>query len=117
MGGKDQRYTLQVLRDAARKVGVPRVAVDDIDSRQLAAHHKVLQQRRKELLVPWIVRGKSDGRLHALNPKSPRLLLLIAKAEPLDRIAPAIERSQFTGEVLDVDARAAVHVRRVLVRE
>jgi hypothetical protein len=63
-----ERHIVQKLRERAGEVRVPGVAVYDVDVRQSAAHHQVLQQRVEQLHVPRIARAELDRRLHAVDP-------------------------------------------------
>ena len=110
-----ERDVLQHLHEAARKVRIPRVTVHDVRVGQCAAHQQVLQQRGKQLRVSRILRRQSHWRLDARDRQVLQALPLIAERQDLDVVAPLVQGGELAREVLDVDARAAVHVRRVLV--
>jgi hypothetical protein len=92
------------------------MAVHDVRVGERAAHHEVLQQGGEESRVPGVLRRQRHWRLDAGHRQVRGALVLIAEAHDLHVMARVVvERRQLAREVLDVDARAAVHVRRVFV--
>jgi hypothetical protein len=66
--------------------------------------------------VTRILKGKGSGRRSdAANPYVVAILLLLTEAENGKGVPAVLEPAKFSGEMLDVDARAPVHVRGIFV--
>src|SRR5436190_11622362 len=96
---------------------VPGVTVHDVDAGERAGHLEVLKQRRKQLGMAWVLSRQLNGGDDATNVQVPSVFALLAEAQYLYRVSAPVERGQLPGQILDVDAGAAVDVRRILVRE
>ena len=110
---RDVRDPVDELREVAAEVRVPGVAVDELGARRPGGHREIDRERlerrgvrlRPGERLPGPVRD--DGR---------------AAGDGRAVLAPAVHRhlgtaGELAGEVLDVDAGAAVDVGRVLARE
>ena len=106
---------MQHLYQAAREVRVPGVAVHHIGGAHRAAHDEILEQGREELRVTGILGRQGDGGLDPGDRQARRAFTLSAEAQNLHLMTAAVERGELAGQILHVHARAAVHVRRVLV--
>ena len=115
--GEHERDALQLLAKTAAEMRVPRVTVDDVHAGERAGHHEILQQRRKQLGMPRILRRQLDRRPDPLHLEVAVVLALIAETQHAHRVPAAVERGQFAGQVLHENARAAVHVWRVFIGE
>ncbi len=89
----------------------------DVGRVELADHREVADERFEEPLVPGIARGQLHVGVDAEDAGMAIGIALVAETEDIHRIRPAVQSGQFAREVLDVDAGAAVDVRRVFVRE
>ena len=79
-----QRHVLELLDEAAGEVGVPGVAMDDVDGASLPAMTRSCSMCREELRVPGIVGRQRHGREHAFDAQCARLHALFAEAEDVD---------------------------------
>ena len=114
MDAEHERDVPEPAREQAAHVGVPGVAVDDVGIDRVLGHGQRALERVKHagkarvgvLLGLGPARVAADGEVRLVAP-------LLAEAAHLDR-DPLGQRP---AQVLDVDAGAAVDVRRVLVGE
>ena len=83
---------------AAGQVGVPGVAVDDVDVVEHARHHQVAEHRVEELRVPRVLRGqRAPAARPRVTVRFPSRSPLVAEAEDLDGVAPALEPRRARG--------------------
>ena len=117
VGGEHQGGPGQLADQAPGQVGVPGVAVDHVGLGQGRGHDQVADERVHELAVPRVAAGDGAPLRDAPHRQVAVPAGLVAEAEDLDGVGAAVEPGQLAGQVLDVDAGAAVDVRRVLVGE
>src|SRR6266446_2617632 len=103
--------------EAAGKMCVPRVAVDDVGGLDRAHHGQVAHERVEELRMAWVLRGKAQRRGHALDAKIAARLALLSERKHLNGMGAALGRGQLASQILDVDPGPAIDVRGILVRE
>ena len=96
-------------------MGVPRMAVNDVDVSEHAGHRQVAEHRVKELRVPRILRREPELRMDSPHRQVTVVELLIAEAENLDLVVSSLDAGQLAREILDVNARAAINVRWILI--
>ena len=118
MRRQDERRALQILRHAAR----PGACTTCGSARCRCPTSLPLMIRSRSIVsnsFAW--RGSCawnrGGGWNALDAKGRGLLGLIAEAQHVDVVPPVVQARQLACEVFDVDAGAAVHVRRILVGE
>ena len=102
-------------RQTAREVGVPCVTVDDVRPIHRAHHHQITRQSVQQPLVPRILRRNLRGRIYPAHAQIPAALILTAKCKHVDIVDAALQACQLPGQILDVNARAAVNVRWIFV--
>ena len=115
--GEHQPRAGERPREATSEVGIPSVAVDDVGRLHRADHRQVADERVEQLCVTGILGGEAQRRRDAADAEVPIRLVLLAEAEHVDAMRAPLRARQLAGEILDVDTRAAVDVRRILVRE
>ena len=99
------RYVVQQLGDVPGEVGVPGVRVDQVDP-LTGGHHRQVGRH-------GLQRGVGGGEARVGLAEGQRVGPLVAHAEngQVDAVA------QLTGEVVDMDAGAAVDGRRIFASE
>ena len=115
--GEHQLRAGERPREAAGEVRVPGVAVDDLGRVHRAGHGQVAHERVEQPRVAGVLRREAHRGRDAADAQVPVRLVLLAEAEHLHVVRAAVGARQLARQVLDVDARPAVDVRRVLVRE
>src|SRR5436305_1783101 len=78
-------------------------------------HGQVADQRVHHLAVAHVPAGDGAGRADPLDREVALLGRLVAEAQDADAVSAVVKAGQLPGQVLDVDAGAAVDVRRILV--
>ena len=114
VSGQDERDAPQLLRQEASHVRVPRMAVDDVRVERVLRHRQTALEGVEGAPEPGIgVLFRGGPRPVPTDAQVGFVDDLAAEAADLDRD----QAGELSAEVLDVDARPSVHVRRVLVCE
>jgi hypothetical protein len=93
------------------------MAMHDVHIRQLAGHDQVVEQGLQELAMAGILGAEVHRGMDSLDREVVGLLPLLAEAEHLDGMPAPVEFAQLVGQVLHTDARAAIDVWWIFVRE
>ena len=113
--GKDQTGTGELPTQAAGEMAVPGVAMDDFDVADHSRHDHVAEHRLLEPLVFRVLKGEIKAGFDALDAEVSRAEMLVAEADDGHLVAAVVDASQLPGEVLDMNPRASIDVRRVFV--
>ena len=98
-------------------MSVPGMAMHHVDVGQRARHLKVSEHCFEELRVPGILRGELELRFEPSHLKVVVPKRLIAEAKDLNGVDTPFDPGQFPSEVLNMNSRAPVDVRGILVRQ
>ena len=114
MDAEHERHVPQPAREQAAHVGVPGVAVDDVGIDRVLGHRQRAIEgiERAGKARVGVLLGLGPARIAAHRERR-GVAPLLAEAAHLDRDPPG----QRPAQVFDVDAGAAVDVRRILVGE
>ena len=113
MDRNDERDAIRQPGQDPGKVRVPGVAVHDVGADGVGHEANVAAERRPQALE---LRVRPLGRVRRLvGANAPAVLFGRRSGEAAN--LDLDERAQLTGQVIDVDPGAAVHVRRELVGE
>ena len=80
-------------------------------------HREVARQRVEKARMPWLLRRHRGRRPEAAHAEIATVLVLLAEAEHIHVMRALFRARELPGEILDVHARSAVDVGRVLVGE
>ena len=116
--GQHQPRAGELPREAAGEVRVPGVAVDDV-RRHRPRRPSPGRARARRAACAWrgSCAGSGSAGGDAVHAQVAVRLVLLAEAEHVHLVRAALGARQLAREILDVDARAAVDVRRVFVGE
>ena len=117
MSSQHQGGAGQLPNQTTGEVRVPSVTMNHVGLFNRRRHRQVADKRVHEFRAPRIATRDVAIGLNAADRQVAFLNRLVAEGEDLNRVAGAVETSQFAREIFDVDAGAAVDVGRVLVRQ
>ncbi len=117
MRGEHQSGAGQRARETAGEMRIPGVAVDDVGRVGGAHHGEVAREGIEQPGVARIAGGERCRSGNAAHAQIPFVLMLLTKTKHVPLMGSPVRARELACEILDVDTRSAVDVRRVFVGE
>ena len=104
-------------REAAGEVRVPGVAVDDVRRLDRPDHREITHEGIEQPRMPGILCRELHCRRDTTDAEISVGVVLLTEAQDLDVVRPGVRVRELPRQVLDVHARPAIDLGRVLARE